>query len=211
LIGSLGWQNALLVLAAAVLDCSAGALGLRAFPAVNQHGACEQTIIQGAARGVQISQLSLMVGYFVCGFQVVVFSSLSTKIGAYSPSGPKALALIVLFTAPTWYLLWAAKLRSGRSATIYFSVSGQLDIPGCTVDSPTTVYIFAASVMGLQFTPFQSTNALHVRRFSGIQHLSMLGGFVFQPPGWLVQGFGFGGFQATVLVATTLCGLLPSD
>ncbi|WP_077036266.1 MFS transporter [Pelomonas sp. KK5] len=186
LIGHLGWQNALYVLAAAVLAIAPLAFGLREPPLqAGAHGRHQS--IGSALReafGYRSFQL-LMAGYFVCGFQVVF-------IGVHMPSYLKdhglspqvatyALALIGLFNVfgtytagslgqrmPKRYLL--SGIYALRSVAIVVFLSVPL--------SPLSVYVFAAVIGFLWLSTVPPTNAVLAQIF-GVQHMSMLGGFVF--------------------------------
>ena len=187
LISSLGWQQALLVLAVAVLLIAPLALGLRehAFSG-GQSAPREQTIGQALREAFKYPSFQLlMVGYFVCGFQVVFIGihmpsylkdkGLSPQVASY------ALALIGLFNVFGTYLAGSLGQKIAKRkilATIYFSRAVVIAVFLAVPLSPTTVYIFA-SVMGLLWlSTIPPTNAL-VAQIFGIQHLSMLGGFVF--------------------------------
>ena len=187
LISSLGWQQALLALAAAVLLIAPLALGLRerSFSG-GQSAAREQTIGQALREAFQYPSFQLlMAGYFVCGFQVVFIGvhmpsylkdkGLSPQVASY------ALALIGLFNVFGTYLAGSLGQKIAKRkilATIYFSRAVVITVFLAVPLSPTTVYIFA-SVMGLLWlSTIPPTNAL-VAQIFGIQHLSMLGGFVF--------------------------------
>ena len=187
LISSLGWQQALLALAAAVLLIAPLALGLRegSFSG-GQSAPREQTIGQALREAFKYPSFQLlMVGYFVCGFQVVFIGvhmpsylkdkGLSPQVASY------ALALIGLFNVFGTYLAGSLGQKIAKRkilATIYFSRAVVISVFLAVPISPTTVYIFA-SVMGLLWlSTIPPTNAL-VAQIFGIQHLSMLGGFVF--------------------------------
>ena len=187
LINSLGWQQALLALAAAVLLIAPLALGLRerSFSG-GQAAPREQTIGQALREAFKYPSFQLlMVGYFVCGFQVVFIGvhmpsylkdkGLSPQVASY------ALALIGLFNVFGTYLAGSLGQKIAKRkilATIYFSRAVVIAVFLAVPLSPTTVYIFA-SVMGLLWlSTIPPTNAL-VAQIFGIQHLSMLGGFVF--------------------------------
>ena len=187
LISSLGWQQALLALAAAVLLIAPMALGLRerSFSG-GQLAVREQTIRQALREAFKYPSFQLlMVGYFVCGFQVVFIGvhmpsylkdkGLSPQVASY------ALALIGLFNVFGTYLTGSLGQKIAKRkilATIYFSRAVVIAVFLAVPLSPTTVYIFA-SVMGLLWlSTIPPTNAL-VAQIFGIQHLSMLGGFVF--------------------------------
>ena len=187
LISSLGWQQALLALAAAVLLIAPLALGLRerSFSG-GQSVPREQTIVQALREAFKYPSFQLlMVGYFVCGFQVVFIGvhmpsylkdkGLSPQVASY------ALALIGLFNVFGTYLAGSLGQKIAKRkilATIYFSRAVVIAVFLAVPLSPSTVYIFA-SVMGLLWlSTIPPTNAL-VAQIFGIQHLSMLGGFVF--------------------------------
>ena len=187
LISSLGWQQALLVLAGAVLLMMPLALGLRESsfsggPAAQR----EQTILQALREAFKYPSFQLlMAGYFVCGFQVVF-------IGVHMPSYLKdkglspqvagyALALIGLFNVFGTYIAGSLGQKMAKKkilATIYFSRAVVITVFLLVPLSPASVYIFA-SVMGLLWlSTIPPTNAV-VAQIFGIQHLSMLGGFIF--------------------------------
>jgi MFS family permease len=185
LIGHGGWQNALFVLACMALVILPLALGLREKQTVVVH-AHHQSIGQALreAFGYRSFQL-LMAGYFVCGFQVVF-------IGVHMPSYLKdhglspqvatyALALIGLFNVfgtygagvlgqrfPKRYLLSA--IYALRSVVIVIFLSVPL--------TPMSVYLFSAVMGVLWLSTVPPTNAVLAQIF-GVQHMSMLGGFVF--------------------------------
>jgi MFS family permease len=185
LIGNLGWQGALYLLAGAALLIVPLALGVRERQAVGNSGG-HQSIGQALreAFGYRSFQL-LMLGYFVCGFQVVF-------IGVHLPSYLKdhglgvqvstwALMLIGLFNIfgtyavgmlgqrfPKRYLLSA--IYGLRAVAIVTFISVPL--------TPASVYVFAAVIGFLWLSTVPPTNAV-VAQIFGAQHLSMLGGFVF--------------------------------
>lgn len=186
LIGYSGWQNALFVLAIAACLIVPLAFGLREPARDAAHGAHHQSIGQALreAFGYRSFQL-LMLGYFVCGFQVVF-------IGVHMPSYLKdhgltpqvatnALALIGLFNVfgtyaagtlgqrlPKRYLLSAIYLLRSIAILIF------LNVPL----TPVSVYVFAAVMGVLWLSTVPPTNAI-VAQIFGVQHMSMLGGFVF--------------------------------
>ena len=187
LISSLGWKEALLVLGAAVLLMMPLALGLREQGfASGQAPRREQTIVQALREAFKYPSFQLlMAGYFVCGFQVVF-------IGVHMPSYLKdkgmspqvasyALALIGLFNVFGTYAAGALGQKMAKKtilSTIYFSRAVVIAIFLMVPLSPASVYIFS-SVMGLLWlSTVPATNAV-VAQIFGIQHLSMLGGFIF--------------------------------
>ncbi|MBI3349892.1 MAG: MFS transporter [Burkholderiales bacterium] len=185
LISHFGWQGALYLLAAAALLILPLALGVRE-RSVTAFSGAHQSISQALreAFGYRSFQL-LMLGYFVCGFQVVF-------IGVHLPSYLKdhglgievstgALMLIGLFNIfgtyaagmlgqrfPKRYLLSA--IYGLRAVTIVIFISVPL--------TPISVYLFAAVIGFLWLSTVPPTNAV-VAQIFGAQHLSMLGGFVF--------------------------------
>ena len=187
LISSLGWQEALLVLSAAVLLIVPLAFGLRE---KSTPGAApvkrEQTIVQALAEAFKYPSFQLlMAGYFVCGFQVVF-------IGVHMPSYLKdkslppevasyALALIGLFNVFGTYAAGALGQRMPKKnilAGIYFARALVIAIFIAAPLTPLSVYIFSAVMGTLWLSTVPPTNAA-VAQIFGIQHLSMLSGFIF--------------------------------
>ena len=187
LISSLGWQEALLVLSAAVLLIVPLAFGLRE---KTTPGAApvkrEQTIVQALAEAFKYPSFQLlMAGYFVCGFQVVF-------IGVHMPSYLKdkslppevasyALALIGLFNVFGTYAAGALGQRMPKKnilAGIYFARALVIAIFIAAPLTPLSVYIFSAVMGTLWLSTVPPTNAA-VAQIFGIQHLSMLSGFIF--------------------------------
>ena len=184
LISSIGWQNALFVLACLALLIAPLAIGLREPPA---HAAMHQQSVGSAVREAfsNTSFRWLTAGYFVCGFQVVF-------IGVHMPSylldnglspavATTALALIGLFNVfgtyaagslgqrmPKKYILSAIYLL--RSVVIVAFIALPL--------TPWSVYIFSAVMGVLWLSTVPPTNAI-VAQIFGVQYMSMLGGFVF--------------------------------
>ena len=187
LISSLGWQSALLVLGGAVLLIMPLALGLRESGMGAGHAAVrEQTIGQALQEAFKYPSFQLlMAGYFVCGFQVVFIGvhmpsylkdkGLSPQVASY------ALALIGLFNVFGTYIAGSLGQKIAKRkilATIYFSRAVAIAVFLATPLSPASVYVFS-SVMGLLWlSTIPPTNAV-VAQIFGIQHLSMLGGFIF--------------------------------
>jgi MFS family permease len=182
----LGWQGALLALAACALLILPLARGLREPGLASGATKPQQTIIEalreaGAYRSFQL----LMGGYFVCGFQVVF-------IGVHMPSYLKdqglspqvattALALIGLFNVLGTYgagVLGQHLPKRLILSSIYGLRSLAIVVFLMVPLSPASVYVFSA-VMGLLWlSTVPPTNAI-VAQIFGVQYLSMLGGFVF--------------------------------
>jgi predicted MFS family arabinose efflux permease len=188
LISSLGWQQALVVLAAASLLMMPLAWWLRE-PDFRGGGAGhfrEQSIVQALheAFGYRSFQL-LMAGYFVCGFQVVFIGvhmpsylkdhNLPAQVASYS------LALIGLFNVFGTYIAGVLGQRLQKKnilAFIYLARAVVISIFLLVPLSAASVYVFSA-VMGLLWlSTVPPTNAT-VAQIFGVAHLSMLGGFVF--------------------------------
>ena len=187
LISNIGWQQALLVLAGAVLLIMPLAFGLRESGfAGGQTPKREQTIAQALREAFKYRSFQLlMAGYFVCGFQVVF-------IGVHMPSYLKdkglppevagyALALIGLFNVFGTYAAGSLGQRMQKKTIltfIYFARAVVIAVFIAAPLSPMSVYLFA-SVMGLLWlSTVPPTNAA-VAQIFGVAHLSMLGGFVF--------------------------------
>ncbi|MBY0455217.1 MAG: MFS transporter [Burkholderiaceae bacterium] len=187
LIASLGWQAALLVLALMVLLIVPLALGLRepgfkgAEPVQR-----DQTIAQALAEAFQLPSFWLLTaGYFVCGFQVVF-------IGVHMPSylrdhglsaqvGSQALALIGLFNVLGTYFAGSLGQRMPKRHILVFIYAARAVVISIFLAvplSPLSVYVFSAVIGALWLSTVPPTNALIAQIF-GVQHLSMLGGFVF--------------------------------
>ncbi len=187
LIGSLGWQEALVALGFAALLMAPLAWGLHeprfAGAALPKR---EQTIVQALKEAFKYPSFQLlMAGYFVCGFQVVFIGvhmpsylrdkGLSPEVASY------ALALIGLFNVFGTYAAGTLGQRMPKKnilAFIYLARAIAISIFLLVPLSPMSVYIFS-SVMGLLWlSTVPPTNAT-VAQIFGVAHLSMLGGFVF--------------------------------
>ncbi len=187
LISGVGWQQALLGLAAAVLLIAPLALGLRE-PGFAGGAAPvrSQSIAQALREAFKYPSFQLlMAGYFVCGFQVVFIGvhmpsylkdkGLSPQVASY------ALALIGLFNVFGTYIAGTLGQKLAKRkilAFIYFSRAIVIALFLAFPVTPLSVYLFA-SVMGLLWlSTVPPTNAA-VAQIFGVAHLSMLGGFVF--------------------------------
>ncbi len=186
LITTLGWQRALLALAASVLLIVPLAWGLheRRAHADAVHG--EQSIVQALREALRYPSFQLlMAGYFVCGFQVVFIGvhmpsylkdhGLSPQVASY------ALALIGLFNVFGTYAAGALGQRLAKRhilAFIYIARSVAISVFLLVPLTPASVYVFAAVMGVLWLSTVPPTNAA-VAQIFGVAHLSMLGGFVF--------------------------------
>ena len=186
LIASLGWQTALLALAAVVLLVVPLAFGLREPASTTGGTRREQTIVQALAEAFKTPSFSLlMAGYFVCGFQVVFIGvhmpsylrdkGLSPEVASY------ALALIGLFNVFGTYASGSLGQKFAKRkilAAIYFGRAVAIALFLIVPISPLSVYVFAAAIGFLWLSTVPATNAL-VAQIFGVAHLSMLSGFIF--------------------------------
>jgi MFS family permease len=188
LISSVGWQNALYLLAAVVVFLMIPmSLNLREPKHEVAAGTHHQSIGDAMREAVgNRSFLLLVAGYFVCGFQVVFIgvhlpAYLKDK-GIASPSvAVTALALIGLFNIfgsftagqlggklPKRYLL----------SFIYFARSVVIGLFLLAPLSQWSVYLFAAAMGFLWLSTVPLTNGIIAGVF-GLKHMSMLAGVVF--------------------------------
>ena len=187
LISHLGWQQALVVLGGAACLIIPLSWGLRepgfaGAQAVQR----DQTIGQAFKEAFKYPSFQLlMAGYFVCGFQVVFIGvhmpsylrdkGLSPQVASY------ALALIGLFNVFGTYAAGTLGQHMQKKTIlsfIYFARAVTISIFLLAPLSPTSVYIFAAVMGVLWLSTVPPTNAALAQIF-GIQHMSMLSGFVF--------------------------------
>ena len=187
LIAGLGWQQALLALSLMVLLIVPLAFGLRE-PRFKGSAPVkrEQTIVQALGEAFRYPSFNLlMAGYFVCGFQVVFIGvhmpsylkdhGLSPQVASY------ALALIGLFNVFGTYIAGTLGQRMPRRfilSFIYLARAVAISVFLLVPLSPLSVYIFSAVMGTLWLSTVPPTNATIAQIF-GVQHLSMLGGFVF--------------------------------
>jgi len=187
LISSLGWQQALVVLALAALLMMPLAWWLREPHFRDGAGHFrDQSIVQALQEAFRYRSFQLlMAGYFVCGFQVVFIGvhmpsylkdqGLSPHVASYS------LALIGLFNVFGTYasgVLGQRMQKKNILAFIYLARSVVITVFLLAPLTPGSVYVFSA-VMGLLWlSTVPPTNAA-VAQIFGVAHLSMLSGFVF--------------------------------
>lgn len=191
LIIQLGWQNALLVLAAMALVILPLAYGLRE-PATALHsssntpGMPRQSVLQALREAIGYRSFQLLMGsYFVCGFQVAF-------IGVHMPSYLKdqglspamasyALALIGLFNIFGCYMAGALGQRHAKRHILIFIYLARASVISLLLLLPSTtltVCLFSVFMGFLWLSTVPPTNAA-VAQIFGIRHLSMLGGFIF--------------------------------
>ncbi|MES1264446.1 MAG: MFS transporter, partial [Variovorax sp.] len=186
LIARLGWQTALLALAALALLIIPLAFSLREPRLAAASGTRDQTILQAVQEAFKYpSFVLLMAGYFVCGFQLAFIGihmpsylrdkGLSPEVASY------ALALIGLFNIFGTYTAGALGARLAKRkllAAIYLSRAAAIALFLLVPLSPFTVYVFAAAMGFLWLSTVPLTSGI-VAQIFGVAHLSMLGGFVF--------------------------------
>ncbi|HNT38254.1 MAG TPA: MFS transporter [Rubrivivax sp.] len=186
LIGSLGWQTALIVLGCSALAIAPLALGLRE-PALAAPSGVPGQSVRAALREAfgSPSFRWLTAGYFVCGFQVVF-------IGVHMPSYLKdhglspdvasaSLALIGLFNVFGTYAAGVLGQRLAKRhilAAIYLLRGLAITIFVLAPLTTASVYVFSAVIGLLWLSTVPPTNAIVAQVF-GVQYMSMLGGFVF--------------------------------
>ena len=185
LISTWGWQNALFVLGCLALAIVPLARGLKE-PAISAPGGFHQSISAAVREAFSHRSFQLlMAGYFVCGFQVVF-------IGVHMPSylrdhglapgvATTALALVGLFNVIGTYAAgWLGQRMPKRTilSAIYALRSVVIVVFLLVPLTPTSVYLFSATMGVLWLSTVPPTNAL-VAQIFGVQYLSMLGGFVF--------------------------------
>jgi MFS family permease len=185
LIGGVGWQTGLLILAAAALLMAPLAAGLRE-PKTGPAAAGGQSIKQAAREAFSNRSFQwLMAGYFVCGFQVVF-------IGVHLPAYLKdkgmapglavaSLALVGLFNVFGTFSAGQLGARMPKKYILSFIYFARAVVIGLFLLAPLTewsVYLFAAAMGLLWLSTVPVTNGVIATIF-GVQYLGMLGGFVF--------------------------------
>ncbi len=185
LIGGIGWFATLLVFAAgAMLIFPLGAAMTRGLaPASAGAGQSAGAALREATR--ERSFILLMLGFFVCGFQVVFLGvHLPTYLldkGLNANVGMTALALIGLFNVFGTYAVGHLATRHPKRvilACIYSGRSLAITLFLLAPLTPLSVYVFSA-VMGLLWlSTVPPTNAIVAQVF-GVRFLGMLSGLVF--------------------------------
>lgn len=182
LINALGWQGALLALAATTLVLIPVAAAL-AEPAAAVARPGDQSIRQaiGEAFGDRNFRL-LLAGYFVCGFHVMFvsthFPAYVSDRGFSANVGATALALIALFNilgTYTWGMLGGRYVKKNLLSMIYalrsVAVLGLLYLPA----SEATFYAFAAAFGFLYLSTVPLTTGV-IGTVFGVRYLGMLSG-----------------------------------
>ena len=188
LIANTGWQGALYCLAAAVVVLMIPlSFMLREPPELPSPGTASQSISEAMREAFAHRPFRLLVaGYFVCGFQVVFIGvhlpSYLKDRGVFDPQvAVVALALIGLFNIFGSFMAGqlGGRLPKPRLlAAIYLVRTLIISVFVFSPLSPTSVYLFAASMGLLWLSTVPLTNGVIASMF-GVRHLSMLSGFVF--------------------------------
>jgi MFS family permease len=163
-------------------------LGLReqAFANGAQAVQRDQSIMEALKEAFKYPSFQLlMAGYFVCGFQVVFIGvhlpsylkdkGLSPQVASY------ALALVGLFNVFGTYIAGSLGQKMSKIRILSFIYFARAVVVAGFILAPLTpmsVYIFASCMGLLWLSTVPPTNAV-VAQIFGIQHLSMLSGFVF--------------------------------
>lgn len=187
LISSLGWQEALLILAATVLlivPLSRALVEDKRQQAREYH---RQSIPEALREAFSHrGYVLLCLGYTVCGFQLMF---ISVHFPAYlldqhmSPqTGMTALALIGLFNifgSYTWGWLGSRHTKKKNLLSfLYFTRAVAIALFISVPLTPLSVYLFAATIGFLWLGTVPLTNGLIAQVF-GVKYLSTLGGWAF--------------------------------
>ncbi len=186
LISSLGWQQALLILALTVLvviPLSAALVENKKAQAAQFH---RQSIPEALREAfTHRGYVLLCLGYSVCGFQLMF---ISVHFPAYlmdqrmSPAtGMTALALIGLFNifgSFAWGWLGGKYTKKYLLSSLYFIRAAAIALFVLLPLSTGSVYLFAATIGFLWLGTVPLTNGLIAHVF-GVQYLSTLGGSAF--------------------------------
>ena len=187
LITHFGWQEALSLLGLSALLIVPLAWGLRE-PGFGSSTPVrrQQTIGQALSEAIKYPSFQLlMAGYFVCGFHLVFIGvhmpsylkdkGLSPQVASYG------LALIGLFNVFGSYAAGVLGQKFAKPkilAGIYLARSAAIALFVFIPVSPLTVYLFC-SAMGLLWLSTVPVTTGTVAQIFGVEHLSMLSGFVF--------------------------------
>ena len=184
-INGFGWLNTLLIFSAISLLMLALSIGLKEEPAkqsTKDHQSITEALKEASGhKGFWL----LLLGFFVCGFQVVF-------IGVHLPAylldkkmpphvGVWALALIGLFNIIGTYTSgWMGGFMRKKKvlAAIYFLRGIVITLFLVMPLTPLSVYLFAAAIGILWLSTVPLTNGL-VAQIFGVKYLSMLSGIVF--------------------------------
>jgi MFS family permease len=188
LISGVGWQQALLILAALVVIVMMPlAFFLREPELASQTHGQPQSVTEAMREAFAYRSFQLLVaGYFVCGFQVVF-------IGVHLPAYLKdqglldpQVAVIALATIGLFNIFGSffAGQLGGRLpkpwllSAIYLARALFIAVFVFSPLTTTSVYVFSAAMGLIWLSTVPLTNGLIAGIF-GVRHLSMLAGFVF--------------------------------
>ena len=183
-ISSFDWQGALFALAAIAAVIVPLAWAMRGKPATAAAGSQSLSAALGEAwreRGFHL----LFWGYFVCGFQLLMFTvhlpSFVTDAGLAPRHGMMALAIIGLFNIIGCFAFgWAGGRYSKKYllSGIYFVRGGLILFLIALPLTPATLYVFAAGMGITWLSTVPLTNGL-VGQIFGLRYMAMLTGIVF--------------------------------
>jgi MFS family permease len=186
LIATLGWQGALLALAATVLaivPLSVALVERESAPAAAQGQQSLGTALREASGHAGFRYLT--AGFFVCGFQVafmqVHLPAFLQDHGLSAAVGAAALALIGLFNIGGSFLAGYLGGRFSKKyllSAIYFARAGVIGLFLLAPITPFSVYLFAAAIGFLWLGTVPLTNGL-VAQIFGVRYLATLFGIVF--------------------------------
>jgi predicted MFS family arabinose efflux permease len=192
LLGNFGPQNALIILAILVTLMLPLGWILREknhAPAVPGH---QQTITEAISEAFKQRSFQLLIlGYFVCGFQVVFIGvHLAPYLKDMSATYPDvghpqvatlALALVGLFNVLGTYYAGVLGQKVPKHYILAFIYGSRSIVIGAFLLlplSPLTTYLFAALMGILWLSTVPLTNGI-VAQIFGVKYLSMLSGFAF--------------------------------
>jgi predicted MFS family arabinose efflux permease len=226
LISSIGWQQALLILALTVLvviPLSSALVEDKKAQAAQFH---KQSIPEALREAfTHRGYVLLCLGYTVCGFQLMF---ISVHFPAYlldqrmtPQTGMTALALIGLFNifgSYAWGWLGGRYTKKYLLSSLYFIRALAIAFFVLMPLSPLSVYLFAATIGFLWLGTVPLTNGLIAQVF-GVQYLSTLGGsaFLFHQTGsflgvwlggWLFDSTGSYGIMWTLTIAMGIVAAL---
>jgi MFS family permease len=185
LIASYGWEQALVILGVMMLVVPLFAVALKGRPAVRSKG-LEQSIPEALREAFgHRSYVLLVVGFFVCGFQVAFIAAhlpaYIVDVGLDATYGAWAIAVIGLFNVIG--ALSAGVLGSRYSkpiflAWIYIARSVAIAVFLLAPVSPASVLLFSAAMGLLWLSTVPLTSGLVAIMF-GPRYMATLFGFVF--------------------------------
>lgn len=186
LISSLGWQQALLILALTVLVVIPLSSALVEDKKAQAAHFFRQSIPEALREAfTHRGYVLLCLGYSVCGFQLMF---ISVHFPAYlldqrmtPQTGMMALALIGLFNifgSFAWGWLGGRYTKKYLLSSLYFIRAVAIALFVLLPLSPLSVYLFAATIGFLWLGTVPLTNGLIAQVF-GVQYLSTLGGSAF--------------------------------